>query len=356
MKKFDKNFEPQVAILMAAHNEEKVLEKKLESILQSSYPQNKIQVFIGSDCSTDATNEILQKYAEKFSNIHFFAFENRQGKPAILNQLVKKTNAEFLILTDANVFFDTHLISNLVRNFEDKKIGLVGADIINTGLKKDGISVQEDSYIKGETQLKYREGNIFGTMMGPFGACFAMRKSCYATIPDGFIVDDFYLCMKVYEQSFKGIVDLEAKCFEDVSNQPKEEFRRKKRISIGNFQNLKTFQKFIFHKNLGLSFCFVSHKVLRWFGAYFLILAYFSNLFLMCFENDSSMFSLLFIFQTLFYIGYFLDKILSKINIHIAFLRLISHFIAMNTALLLGHFAFLSKNYNTVWKPTERNQ
>ena len=69
-----------------------------------------------------------------------------------------------IILTDANVYFEKNTITKLVRHFSDEKIGLVGANILNIGIKKDGISMQEKSYIQRENLIKYYEGIVFGTV------------------------------------------------------------------------------------------------------------------------------------------------------------------------------------------------
>ena len=61
---------PQVAIIIAAYNEEKVIAEKLESILALNYPKNLIHVFVGNDASTDSTYQILQQYQSKFNQFY----------------------------------------------------------------------------------------------------------------------------------------------------------------------------------------------------------------------------------------------------------------------------------------------
>jgi len=53
---------PTVSILIAAHNEELVIESKIKSILLSNYPKEHIEILIGTDKCTDKTDEIIQKY------------------------------------------------------------------------------------------------------------------------------------------------------------------------------------------------------------------------------------------------------------------------------------------------------
>ena len=95
-------------------------------------------------------------------------------------------------------------------------------------------------------QFKHAESKLWGMLMGPFGGCFAIRKSLFHPIPEHFLVDDFFVCMHILQNGHLAINDLDAAVCEDVSNQIAEEFRRKRRISMGNFINLQYFRKITF--------------------------------------------------------------------------------------------------------------
>lgn len=343
----------EVTIIMSLYNEESVIAEKLDSILNSDYPLDKIKIIIGSDNSNDNTNEIVEAYAKKHQNIDFTAFTERQGKSNVINSMIDKSTSEILILSDANVFFDKNTISELVKPFSDPKVGLVDTHMKNTGLKKEGISIQEKSYISREVYIKHREGILWGTMMGPFGGCFAMRRELYSPVPKTFLVDDFYLCMKVLEKGYKAINNLDAVVYEDVSNNLSDEFRRKVRIATGDFQNLKEFKHFLWPPWTGLAFSFLSHKVLRWITPIFLILAWGINFYLAFLSNFYLVLFCLYNFVLLLPL---IDFLLRKINIHNVFLRFITHFLSMNVALLTGMFRAMKGVKSNVWKPTKRNQ
>ncbi|HPX76731.1 MAG TPA: glycosyltransferase, partial [Bacteroidales bacterium] len=112
----------EVTIIMSLYNEESVIAEKLDSILNSDYPLDKIKIIIGSDNSNDNTNEIVEAYAKKHKNIDFTAFTERQGKSNVINSMIDKSTSEILILSDANVFFDKNTISELVKPFSDPKV------------------------------------------------------------------------------------------------------------------------------------------------------------------------------------------------------------------------------------------
>ncbi|MBE9468098.1 MAG: glycosyltransferase [Bacteroidetes bacterium] len=343
---------PFVSILMSAYNEQEVLKIKVDSIFNTSYPLEKIEVLVGSDASTDTTEKILNHLSTEYKKLQFFSFKKRQGKPNVINQLSDKARGDILILTDANVLFDKTTIPNLIKPFSNKDIGLVDARMINKGMKKEGISKPEKFYISHEVNTKYKESILWGTMMGPFGGCYAVRKKLYSKVPDNYLVDDFYINMKVLEKGKKAINNLDAVVFEDVSNNLKDEFNRKVRIATGNFQNLKQFKHLLSFETKTIAFSFFSHKVLRWFGPFFLLIAFFSNLFLFY----STFYLYLFYLQCFVIILPFIDFLMRKIKLHVILLRFITHFYSMNIALFIGFFKYLKGVKTNVWQPTKRNQ
>ena len=350
---YEKNEDlPFISIIMAAHNEEIVLVEKIRSIFYTLYPFNKFELLIGSDASTDGTNRICKVYSTNYEGFYFYPYKNRQGKPAIINKLAEKAKGEILIITDANVLFQITTIFELVKHFKNDEIGLIDTVMMHTGLNKSGISVQENAYISHEVYTKQREGNIWGTMMGPFGGCYAVRKKDFPAIPTKFLVDDFYVNMKILEKGLKTMNCSTAMVTEDVSNNLSVEFKRKIRIATGNFQNLQRFFPLLFKGRKGLAFSFISHKIIRWLGTFFILIAFISNLLLI----NSVFYKILFALQLLIILLAGIDIILKKLNLHIVFLRFITHFIGMNIALFFGFFKFIFGVKSGIWEPTRRKQ
>ena len=342
---------PKVSVIISAFNEEEVIAEKIESIFTVDYPEDKLEVLIGSDCSDDRTAEIINSFIPQYPQLKFWDFKERRGKQNVVNDLVAESNGSIFILTDANVMFDASTIFNLIRHFKNKKIGLVDSNMINKGLKVEGISYQEKAYISREVHVKNMEGRLWGTMMGPFGGCYAVRKEDYSKVPPNYLVDDFYINMKVFEKGKHAINDLDARVYEDVSNVLKDEFRRKIRIATGNWQNLRTFAPLLLRPKLG--FCFWSHKVLRWKGPFFILIALILNAVLALY---SDFYLAIFIVQLFVILLPLLDMLLKGVGIHVKILRLITHFYAMNLALFIGFFRSWKKISSGTWDRTPRNQ
>ncbi|MFN5704238.1 MAG: glycosyltransferase [bacterium] len=343
---------PRVSILLAVYNEEQVIEQKILSTFNTNYPADKIEFLIGSDASNDNTNDIIKSFINKYP-IKLIEFEGRSGKSGIINKLTELASSDIFIMTDANVFFQEDTIYQLVKHYKNETIAQVGGNIINVQYKKDGISFQEKSYLSRENLIKYQEGIIWGTMIGTFGGCYSIRSNAYGKVPDNFLVDDFYISMYVLEKGLQSINELNALCVEDVSNKIEEEFRRKVRISAGNFQNLNRFKGLLWPLYTGLAFSFLSHKVLRWIGPILLIIAFISSAIL---SMQSNYYLYLLLIQILVYSTPIIDKILKLLSIHIKSLRFANYLIMMNLALLKGMIWYFKGIKSSVWQPTQRNQ
>ena len=148
---------------------------------------------------------------------------------------------KYLILTDAKVIFALDTIYELVKHFKNNDIGIVGGNILNEKIRKDGISIQEKAFMSREIMMKYQEGLVWANTMGVYGAVYAIRKELMTVIPFTFSVDDFFITMNVIRKKKKVIMELNALTREEVPNEISMEFRRKVRISAGNFQNLCRF-------------------------------------------------------------------------------------------------------------------
>jgi cellulose synthase/poly-beta-1,6-N-acetylglucosamine synthase-like glycosyltransferase len=344
---------PLLSVLIAAHNEVQVIGEKIASVAGSDYPHSMLEVLVGSDASVDGTDEILADLTKQHGFLKHVRFEHRTGKPGVVNHLAADARGEILVITDANVMLDRATLRELATSFAAPEVGLVDTRMINTRLKKDGISHQERFYINREVRIKQNESLIWGTMMGPFGGCYAVRKTAYRPVPGHFLVDDFYVNMAVLQQGYRCVSNTRAQVYEDVSNDLGEEFRRKKRISAGNFQNLGRFGRMILSRRPGVAFCFLSHKVIRWIVPLLVMITLGTSLFL---APHSNLYRVLALMQAAVLMVPVIDFFLRKLKIHSIPLRFVSHFVLMNLALMAGFLRYIGGIQSNVWQPTRRNQ
>jgi cellulose synthase/poly-beta-1,6-N-acetylglucosamine synthase-like glycosyltransferase len=357
-------YSPRIFVLMSAHNEERVIEKKMQSLLQLNYPFDKIFFYLGSDASNDSTNEIIAAYVLQDTRIRFYPSSTRRGKPGMIHFLKQKIEEEFkgelgeedvFVLTDADIEHEANCMLNLASHFYDSRIGLVDAHLLSKEKGSPSSTNQmEEKYMGWETLIKSLESRVYGRMMGPSGGCFAMRASLYKEVPPAFLVDDFYWAMQVLDQGYYAILDLGAKAYEYRNSKVATEYNRKKRISAGNFQNLMYFKHLLFSKKEGLSYAFIAHKVLRWLVPLFLLVCLLSMGALFALGDPFFIFATYFILVCLF-LGWVLDKILNLIGRPWKLGPQVFYFAAMNVALLHGFINYLKGIENNVWQPTTRN-
>ncbi len=347
---YDRETPPPVTVIVAAHNEERIIERKIDSIFTGGYPKDKLHVIVGSDRSTDRTDEIVMRCAERYGRVELVPFAERTGKTGVLNALVPRAETDIVVLTDANVLIGQDTLFQLVRHFRNESISLVDSNMIYVDGGVANVSKQEKTYIGAEVTVKQAESLLAGCMMGPFGGCYALRRKHYVAVPPTFLVDDFYINMRVIEQGFRCINELNAHVYEEISHSLGEEFRRKVRIATGNFQNLATFWRLLFRPD-AVAFCFWSHKVLRWLGPLFLLAVFAASAVL----AGVPLYAWAFRLQVACYAVPLADVTLSAAGLRVGALRFVTHGVAMNAALFAGMVRYLRGVDSGVWQPTRRH-
>jgi cellulose synthase/poly-beta-1,6-N-acetylglucosamine synthase-like glycosyltransferase len=341
-----------IEILFAAYNEESVIEEKIRSSLSPSIRAENLSLRIGTDNCSDQTDSIIRSLQKEYPNLRHKVFTQRTGKSGIINHLVEESDADYLILTDANIIFNEQTIEQLIGPLLSKDVGIVGGNIIYQTFEDKGISKQENIYLQLENRIKLAESQLFGATMGVEGGCYAIKRNLFPQIPPLFFMEDFYVSLYLIEKGYKVLFNPDAQCFEDISVNPDEEFKRKVRISIGNFQNLNRFKSLIFKKFNPIGFAFSSHKVLRWLTPFLLIFLFVSSLSLSYSMPVYGWFSALyFLILSLGLLGILFSHYQS-----VKWLKYPGHFLYMNLALLKGFFVYLKGVKSNVWQPTSRNQ
>ncbi|MDZ4744501.1 MAG: glycosyltransferase [bacterium] len=348
-----------VTVIVPAHNEESVIREKLLSVVSSDYLADKIEILVGSDASTDSTNRIVREIVAEYKNVRLVEFA-RSGKPSILNALVELSSNDIIIFTDANVMFTKSTVFELIKHYKNSTIDLVDSNMQYNDARPEGIGMQESSYLNSDAQVKRAEGLLWGTMMGPFGGCYSIRRSKYTPVPTHFLNDDLFIGVSVLANGGTAIREEAAIVYEDVANIFQEEYRRKVRISTGDFQILYAFLPLLFKPN-ALAFTFLSHKVLRWIGPMLLIAAFFTSLAILLVAP-----SLVDVATIVYLVGFFgltllfmfpvIDWLLRKAGVQVYGVRLLSYFCSVNVALLVGFVRFLRGVKHGSWRPTLRNQ
>ncbi|MBM3862213.1 MAG: glycosyltransferase family 2 protein [Verrucomicrobia bacterium] len=332
---------PSVSVLLSAYNEEKHITDRLANILAQDYPNTKLQVLVGSDGSTDATDSCVRACPDP--RVCLFDFLERGGKPSVLKRLVPHATGELLVFTDANTQWQPDALKKLARHFADPRIGGVCGRLVFQG--KD-VRTDESPYWKLETFLKTNESAL-DSCLGANGAIYAIRRSAWPEIPDNTFVDDFVIGMRVREQGLRVLYDTEAVATEELPVTVGHEMTRRIRIGAGDFQALVLCWRSLLPWRGLYTWSFWSHKVLRWFGPFFMIGALVANYFLL----PAPFFLVTMMLQLAFYALALLGVIVRRKFILFSAPH---YFAVINLALLLGFFRYLTGTQRAAWRRTAR--
>lgn len=229
-EKIKKDYEPTVTIMIAAHNEEKVIEEKLENVLNLDYPKSKTNILVTSDNSTDKTNSIVKNYVKKNPkrNIELYIVKERKGKTNAQNEAARLVNSEILVMTDANAILDKNCIKELVSSFT-KNVSYVSGVLVYTNKNVSSTSGTENAYWDLDTKIRQIESN-FQTITAGNGALYAVRTNEYHDF-DPIMCHDSAMPLYYSLQGKRALSNNRAIAYEKAGENNQDEFKRKVRMS-----------------------------------------------------------------------------------------------------------------------------
>lgn len=341
---------PQVDILIAAYNEEKVIGSKIENCLSLDYPAEMLTVWIASDGSSDGTNEIVKEYMKNNRRIRLLEF-TRSGKSGVINKALPQLEGEIIVFSDANTEYDPSAIQRMIAHFADPTVGCVCGRLIyrNPGEVISGKG--ESFYWTYETALKKMESRI-GYIAGANGAIYAIRRSLFKPLPPNTINDDFTISMRIVEKGFKSLFEENAIAYEDVAPSMESEFKRHVRDGAGHYISIGHLLGLL-NPFLGArSLVYWSHRIFRWVAPFILILFFIVNFFLI----SNIFYGILFYTQIMFYALALIGLFSVKKNKSFPFFMYIPfYFCNLNTALLYGFIRGIAGVQKTMWESTARS-
>lgn len=350
--RFSKEFPlPTVSLLVAAYNEEDIIEEKIKNSLSLDYPGDKLQLIFITDGSSDRTPEIIKKYA----NVLLLHENVRAGKMAAIKRAIPFIKGEITVFTDANTFLNKEAITELVKHYQNPKVGAVaGEKRILVDERADASSAGEGFYWRYESALKKWDYELYSNV-GAAGELFSIRTALYQPVETDTIIDDHMIAMRIAEKGHIIAYEPGAYAMETASADVKEELKRKVRIAAGGIQSIMRLKKAANpFRNPVLTFQYISHRVLRWTITPFLLLAAFVLNGLIAFDTGLLFYHLLFVAQILFYLlaatGYYFENR----HIRIKPLFIPYYFCVMNYAVLAGIRRYYRKQQSAAWEKSKR--
>jgi cellulose synthase/poly-beta-1,6-N-acetylglucosamine synthase-like glycosyltransferase len=215
---------PFVSVVTPTHNEENIIKKKLDNLLATNYPIQKVELIFVDD-SSDLTPNIIEEYSLKYPNIHLIRLKERMGYSPSMFAGVRVSRGELIVLSDAGSFHDADTISNLVRHFSDPIIGAVtGKDMILNN--DEGVGKSEAFYLKIYDLVRVAETNMDSTFYVK-GEASAVRKNLIIDLEGVSATFDTATAFAIRKKGYKTIFDSDAKFYEYAPKMRREHVRQK---------------------------------------------------------------------------------------------------------------------------------
>jgi cellulose synthase/poly-beta-1,6-N-acetylglucosamine synthase-like glycosyltransferase len=265
---------PSVSIILAVHNGENLLSRKIDHLLGLDYHNIK-DIIIVSDGSTDGTAELLA--SRRNPRLTAIILDEHCGKAVAVNAGMAKATAEIIVFVDIRPEIAPGAMQQLVSNFADPKVGCVAGELILRQQCHDDASAAVGGlYWRYEKWIRTCE-SICGSPVGVYGGFYAIRSKLAVPQPAGMILDDMFQPLSIIRQGYRSVLDVHAYVYDTWPTKIEEEFHRKVRTLAGNFQLFQLAPWTLTPRNPVL-FQLVSHKVMRLVVPYLLILFFVSTL------------------------------------------------------------------------------
>ena len=215
---------PPVTVIVAAYNEETVIERRLENLLALDYPADRLEIVVTSDASSDRTDELVAAVAAREPRVRLIRCP-RGGKVAAQDRAVRETSGEIVAFSDANATWAPDTLAKLVRSFADPDVAYVCGRLVLTdaaGSNREGV------YWRFEIWLRAQESAL-GSVTGGNGSVYAVRRSDYVEVDPRF-GHDLSLPYLMVQHGRRAVYDPEALAFEKPTPEIETEYRRKVRM------------------------------------------------------------------------------------------------------------------------------
>jgi poly-beta-1,6-N-acetyl-D-glucosamine synthase len=211
--------EPTVALIVPAHDEESVIERRIENLRALDYPADRLELVVTSDASSDRTEELAAAAGARVVR------NPRGGKVAAQDRAVRETDSEIVAFSDANATWAPDALRKLARNFADPQVAFVCGQLrlqSADGGNKEGV------YWRYELLTRAAESRL-GSVTGGNGSIYAVRRSDYVEVDPRF-GHDLSLPYLLVQNGRRAIYEPEALAFEKPTPSSETEYRRKVRM------------------------------------------------------------------------------------------------------------------------------
>jgi Glycosyltransferases, probably involved in cell wall biogenesis len=252
---------------MSAYNEEGVIRAKMDRLLEIAQAYGPATIHVYVDAPSDATASILHRYADR-ADIVFG--QQRMGKTFGMNTLVKRSNSDFILFTDANVESSIDVARELAAPMlADPSIGCTTARLVYSNRKETATANLGALYWGMEEAIKRLESRIMG-LIGCDGAMFMMRRALHVS-PPPHLIDDLYLSLTILIAKSRIVSVDHVEVFERSATRPAEEGHRKRRIACQAWNVHRALWPQLRRLPATSLYAYISHRPIKWLMPFFVL-------------------------------------------------------------------------------------
>jgi len=212
---------PRVTVLVAAHNEEKVVANILAALMSVNYPKDKMVVVPVNDRSTDRTREIIDRfYGDHPGRIHpFHRNGGKGGKAAALKDAMELVETEVILIFDADYIPGSGLIKQLVAPFFDPEVGGVMGRVVPLNVGTNLLTRLLDLERSGGYQVDQQARMNLRLVPQHGGTVAGVRLSALREIGgwnDNSLTEDTDLTYRLLLAGWKTVYQNRSECYEEV--------------------------------------------------------------------------------------------------------------------------------------------
>jgi cellulose synthase/poly-beta-1,6-N-acetylglucosamine synthase-like glycosyltransferase len=220
----DQSWEPAVSVIVAAHDEEAAIERRLENLLALDYPADRVEIVVASDASADRTDELVEAVAAREPRVRLLRCP-RGGKVAAQDRAVRETSGELVAFSDANATWAPDALCRLVAALADPEVAYVCGRLRLEGAAGEN---REGLYWRYELWLREQESRL-GSVTGGNGSIYALRRDDYLEV-DPRWGHDLAFPYRMVQAGRRAVYEPEAVAYERPTPTNETEYARKVRM------------------------------------------------------------------------------------------------------------------------------
>lgn len=247
-----------ITIVICAHNGAERIQQRLQNLASCDWAGEREYIVFCDGCSDNTSSLATQAGVE---SVRVLISPEQRGKWAALNDSVKAAKHPIVVFADLRQTFDTQAIQKLVQTFRDPNVGAVSG-LLEIAVSNAGGGQGVDLYWRIERKLREWEAR-FDSVIGCTGAIYAIRRDLFTDLPQGTILDDVVVPMRIAMQGHRIAYEPAALAFDPQTLDPDKEMERKLRTLVGNYQMIEQHPDWLLPWRNRLWCQLISHKYAR---------------------------------------------------------------------------------------------